>query len=157
MSLTDVMQPPEGDARWRELAAKVVARRLELGRTQQELADLGGPAVPTIRQVERAGVRGQLKRTTVDKFDRCLGWEPGSFERVMNGRGQPTVANDAPFPVEVASTELATLIRQAVADANERTVKLSHSAWAKLAQIANDRDMSISDALESLIEAFSPR
>ena len=152
MSAIDVEQPPPGDPRWERLAATVRSRRDSLGLTQADLTERGGPSVPTIRQVERASVRGRLTRGTVDAFDRCLRWERGSFDKVMNGKGDPVTDDTAPFEVNVSSDQLEALIRRSVEVRNERTVRLSESAWSNLADIANERNQSILDALETLID-----
>ncbi|WP_167735603.1 helix-turn-helix transcriptional regulator [Rhodococcus sp. 1R11] len=63
-------------------------RRIELGLTQREVSRQGGPAGPTISNVERAAAES-ISPDTLAKLDRGLGWTAGSAARALSG-GVPT-------------------------------------------------------------------
>lgn len=71
-------------------------RRAELGLTQPEVDELGGPSVLTLRAVEnnRAGrLSPRLRRS----LERVLKWEMGSIEAVLEG-GSPKEIQQSPTP-----------------------------------------------------------
>ena len=69
---------------WEKLGAEVRKRRIELGLTQEQLVERGGPSTPTLRAIEndRAGrLSPRLRRS----LERALLWRDGSVDRVLAG------------------------------------------------------------------------
>jgi transcriptional regulator with XRE-family HTH domain len=78
---------------WEKLGAEVRERRIELGLTQEQLVERGGPSTPTLRAIEndRAGrLSPRLRRS----LERALQWSAGSVDRVLAGEAA-TVLNVA--------------------------------------------------------------
>lgn len=74
------------------LADAIRDRRAELGLSQGDLADRGGPSIVTVGQLERAQiVRPQA--ATLKRVDVALNWTKGSSARVLAG-GEPTVTTE---------------------------------------------------------------
>jgi transcriptional regulator with XRE-family HTH domain len=69
---------------WEKLGHDVRARRTELGLTQAEVADRGGPSVETLRTVENNRA-GRLSPRMRRALERVLGWESGSIDAVLAG------------------------------------------------------------------------
>lgn len=63
------------------LARAVKARRLELGYTQADLEDYGGPGVVTVREIEKGRVR-HPRELTLAGLDKALLWKINSAARV---------------------------------------------------------------------------
>lgn len=90
---------------WEQLGEQVRSRRTELGLTQEELAERGGPSTPTLRAIEnnRAGrLSPRLRRT----LERALRWQAGSVDAILTG-GAATVEAQ---PSSVVAPELYALI-----------------------------------------------
>jgi transcriptional regulator with XRE-family HTH domain len=86
--MTDCL-PVDVDSARERLAEIARARRLALGRSQDEVARLGGmKARSTVISVEQGRA---VKEFTLYKLDIGLDWEPGSAVAVLNG-GDPTEA-----------------------------------------------------------------
>lgn len=68
------------------LAHAVKARRLELGYTQGELQEYGGPGLVTVREIEKGRMRNPRDLTLVG-LDKALMWESGSAAAAV--RGEP--------------------------------------------------------------------
>lgn len=79
---------------WIRLGRAVKARREELGMTQAELQDAGGPSTAKLREIEnlRTSTLSTSKRRDLE---RVLGWETNSVDVVLAG-GEPR--NTAPAP-----------------------------------------------------------
>lgn len=76
------------EADWRQrLSRHVRTRRQELGLSQQEVADRGGPSAATLYKIE-AGVATSMQRGTKERLDIILGWTMGSTDMIMRG-GDP--------------------------------------------------------------------
>ncbi|WP_054953052.1 helix-turn-helix domain-containing protein [Flaviflexus massiliensis] len=74
------------------LAKAVKARRIELGLSQIEVSQRGGPSTTTVSRIEL----GRLPNVSSDslmKLDNALEWSPGSSDAVLQG-GQPE-----PYPM----------------------------------------------------------
>jgi hypothetical protein len=69
------------------LAEAVSSRRARLGRTQEQLAQYGGPSSRAVCDIE-AGRIGAITPTSLAKLDRGLDWAPGSAARILDG-GSP--------------------------------------------------------------------
>ncbi|WP_224153475.1 helix-turn-helix domain-containing protein [Mycobacterium avium] len=70
---------------WEMLGEAVRERRIELGLTQEQLAERGGPSTPTLRAIEnnRAGrLSPRLRRS----LERTLQWSAGSVDQVLAGQ-----------------------------------------------------------------------
>ncbi len=68
----------------RELATAVVERRNQIGLTQEDLANRGGPSTATIRQVETAA-QDSYRPRTLFALDASLNWEQGTALRLARG------------------------------------------------------------------------
>lgn len=68
-------------------------RRDQLGMTQQNVWDAGGPSDTTQSGIELGTATG-VQRSTLLRLERALRWAPGSARAVMDG-GQPTPMKDA--------------------------------------------------------------
>ncbi len=68
-------------------ARGAVARRGELGLTQEELAVRAGVDIKTIGNFERRG-RWPIARTRA-RIERALGWMPGELDRIANETAEP--------------------------------------------------------------------
>jgi transcriptional regulator with XRE-family HTH domain len=77
---------------WEKLGHDVRARRTELGLTQAEIADRGGPSVETLRTVENNRA-GRLSPRMRRALERVLGWESGSIDAVLAGAQVATQAS----------------------------------------------------------------
>jgi transcriptional regulator with XRE-family HTH domain len=82
---------------WESLGQEVRARRTELGLTQTEVADRGGPSVETLRTVENNRA-GRLSPRMRRALERALQWESGSIDAVLDG-GAATPARPQPRAV----------------------------------------------------------
>ncbi|MDG3012419.1 helix-turn-helix transcriptional regulator [Rhodococcus sp. D2-41] len=72
------------------LAQILATRREELGLTQEDVQERGGPSANTVREWERGNIpTGRTPRKTMWAFDTALDWERGSTERVRAGEGDP--------------------------------------------------------------------
>jgi transcriptional regulator with XRE-family HTH domain len=80
-----------------KLAAAVVARRKQLQLTQADVEHLGGPSVPTIRNIEHANVN--LRGRTVRALARALQWDSMSVIEVVRGE------RDRPVPLVAAENQ----------------------------------------------------
>ncbi|MBM7788901.1 helix-turn-helix domain-containing protein [Tenggerimyces flavus] len=77
---------------WERLGRFAKDRRLELARTQGEVAQLGGlGSLGTIRRIESGK---SVKELSLAKLDHGLDWRPGSAARVLAG-GYPEDAVDS--------------------------------------------------------------
>lgn len=59
-------------------------RRIELGLTQEELMDLGGPSPATVRYIEHASKEG-FRPATLRSLERALQWPDGHADRILAG------------------------------------------------------------------------
>lgn len=73
------------------LAVAVLARRNELHLTQADVERLGGPSVPTMRNIEHAKV--DLRPRTIRALARALQWDRVSVIEVAQG------VRDCPVPL----------------------------------------------------------
>lgn len=79
---------------WEKLGQQVRDRRAELGLTQAEVAQRGGPSVETLRALENNRA-GRLSPRVRRALERMLQWEIGSIDAVLDG-GVPTLARPRP-------------------------------------------------------------
>lgn len=70
----------------------VKERREELGVSQKQLLDRGGPSNSTLTKIEQ-GRADTISNATMRKIDRALDWEFGSAQEVLAG-GDPTVSGE---------------------------------------------------------------
>jgi transcriptional regulator with XRE-family HTH domain len=76
----------------------VYDRRDELGLTQEEVEENGGPTDTTLGKIENVEWTPGNRKITLRKLDVGLKWEPGSAKRTLNG-GDPTpIPDDEPPP-----------------------------------------------------------
>ncbi|WP_396899517.1 helix-turn-helix domain-containing protein [Mycolicibacterium sp.] len=69
---------------WDKLAVEVRNRRTELGLTQIEVGERGGPAVETLRAIENNRA-GRLSPRMRRALERAIEWESGSVDVVLEG------------------------------------------------------------------------
>lgn len=69
---------------WNRVARTVRRRRVELGRTQQDIAEQAGVSLATWRLVETAG-RDRYQDLTVRGLTRALGWRPEAIDLLLAG------------------------------------------------------------------------
>jgi transcriptional regulator with XRE-family HTH domain len=92
---------------WEKLGLQVRDRRTELGLTQADVSERGGPSVETLRAVENNRA-GRLSPRVRRALERVLQWESGSIDAVLAG-GVATAARRAP---EVATEDRFAMARQ---------------------------------------------
>lgn len=74
----------------RERLGKLIfTRRHELGLTQENVEERGGPAPLTVSDYEKGKVPNKPQPRTLSRFDAALEWEDGSSAAVLKG-GNPT-------------------------------------------------------------------
>lgn len=73
----------------------VKARREELGLSQQEVADAGGPSDTTMSKLEN-GLTDTVSNRTLKRLDSALGWEAGSARAAYVTGSTPVVIQQAP-------------------------------------------------------------
>lgn len=105
---------------WEKLGQQVRDRRAELGLTQTDVAQRGGPSVETLRALENNRA-GRLSPRVRRALERVLQWETGSIDAVLDG-GVPTVARPRP---EAAAADRFALARQ-VLEMRAELVRQSH-------------------------------
>jgi len=93
------MQSPSELSRHKRFGRIIKERRDELGLTQMQIGDLGGPSAPTIRKIEDGDAA--ISTHTLNKLDAPLRWLPGSAARTYAG-GDPTAGDGA---AHTASTD----------------------------------------------------
>ncbi|MBP2189433.1 helix-turn-helix domain-containing protein [Nocardia goodfellowii] len=87
------MQSTAELSRQKRFGRIIKERRDELGLTQMQIGDLGGPSAPTIRKIEDGAAA--ISTHTLNKLDGPLRWLPGSAARTYAG-GTPTARESAP-------------------------------------------------------------
>ncbi|MEV0030862.1 helix-turn-helix transcriptional regulator [Nocardia sp. NPDC050793] len=80
------MRSPSELSRQKRFGRIIKERRDELGLTQLQIGDLGGPSAPTIRKIEDGDAA--ISTHTLNKLDAPLRWLPGSAARTYAG-GSP--------------------------------------------------------------------
>src|ERR1700760_3022958 len=103
-----------GVVSWEKLGHEVRGRRAELGLTQADVADRGGPSVETLRTVENNRA-GRLSPRMRRALERVLRWESGSTDAVLAGgvavtsgvRQQPIAADRFALARQVLSMRAA--------------------------------------------------
>ncbi|MFC9892142.1 helix-turn-helix domain-containing protein [Nocardia sp. NPDC127579] len=137
------------EANMARLGQAVKSRRLELGLTQQEVAQAGGPSDTTQTGIEK-GVAKSVSPSTLRKLDAALGWAVGSSKEILDG-GEPTTLRHAPIEQDQRVTlsdtghellisrlwDQAANIRDGMEQDPERTAVLAgelaqgiHASWA---------------------------
>lgn len=165
-TVDDPSQPPTGDSRWKTLGKALRARREQLGLSQHELTARGGPSAATVRYAEN-GQGGPYRSLTIVAFERALEWEPGSFLRILNGgeaQDTPTPENVLPL-VAAAGIDLTAVLERINAQLDKisqvtdvvggKAVRVPDDVWALLAEIANERDCTVSEALAQCILEYA--
>ncbi|QIS15226.1 MULTISPECIES: helix-turn-helix domain-containing protein [Nocardia] len=89
------MQRTSEPSRQKRFGRIIRERRDELGLTQIQIGDLGGPSAPTIRKIEDG--TATISISTLNKLDGPLRWVPGSAARTYAG-GTPTADEPADPP-----------------------------------------------------------
>lgn len=84
------------------LARAVRARREELGASRADIYSGGGPSPDRLNAIENARAIN-YSRKMLSNLEHCLGWAPGSIERVIQGE-EPIVETDNP-PILRRDTE----------------------------------------------------
>jgi len=76
-------------------ALAVRQRRLELGLTQENLAEAAGVSPATVRKLE-SGSQAHYRDLTCTRLAQALGWDPGALDDLR--RGGPTAPRPQPTP-----------------------------------------------------------
>lgn len=93
--------PNMGEANLKRFGRYVYARRRELNMGQDAVAEAGGPSDKKQTDIEHG--RGPMPRfETLSKYDKALGWEPGSAAAVLHG-GEPRLVK--PRSVDAAKLD----------------------------------------------------
>ncbi len=98
---------------WDKLGIDVRKRRRELGLTQPDVQERGGPSVATQRAIENDRV-GRLSTRMRRALEDALEWEPGSIDAVLAG-GSPAPAKLAAEAASTDHSERFSLAKQVVA------------------------------------------
>ena len=96
------------DTNWANVATHVRARRLGLGLTQKEAADLGGISEPTWGLIENAK-QDSYKARVLSGVCRAMQWTSGSINLMLRG-AEPVTLDGVPG---VSAQELTVLLREA--------------------------------------------
>jgi transcriptional regulator with XRE-family HTH domain len=104
---------------WEKLGQQVRDRRAELGLTQAEVAQRGGPSVETLRALENNRA-GRLSPRVRRALERVLQWETGPTRRPDGG--VPTLARPRP---DAAAADRFAMARQ-VLEMRAELVRQSH-------------------------------
>jgi hypothetical protein len=75
----------------------VIDRRLELGLSQQQVQDSGGPSTTKLREIENHRTE-VLSRALRRGLERALHWVPGSVDRVLAGELPQSIPGAAAGP-----------------------------------------------------------
>lgn len=80
-------QPVATDDPMKRLAAAVKDRRTQMNLTQEEVAELGGPSIGSMRSIEgaKASDADHYRPRTYGLLDRVLGWQPGTGRAIAEG------------------------------------------------------------------------
>lgn len=103
------------------LAQHLVQRRDELGISQEDIQELGGPSPETIRQWEKGEIPDRPRTKTLEALDTALSWCLGSARTVLIEGTEPMPVADAP-DVRRAITAKRVLVEQ---DRITQLVKIS--------------------------------
>lgn len=113
-----------------KLAAAVKTRRRDLGLTQLEVWDAGGPSNSTLTAIESAS-QESISRSTLRKLDVGLQWEQGTAASIL-AAAEPAfvasaaadselLANHGPL-ADVPTVTLAEIVRAGLAELQRRIV-----------------------------------
>jgi hypothetical protein len=97
---------------WQRLGAHVTRRRSELGLSQPEVVNRGGPSVSVQREIEKA-LKDRYTDRVIGPLERVLGWQAGSVQSILSG-GEPTVVRS---PQNAELTDESPWIRVGLPDA----------------------------------------
>lgn len=86
---------------WIRVAKAVRRRRVELGRTQQEIADDAGVSLATWRLIESAG-RDRYQDLTVRGVTKALGWHADAIDTLLDGEAELAELAERPSTGAVA-------------------------------------------------------
>lgn len=129
----DVQVAPD-EADWRRLATQIARRRRELGMTQREVQEAGGPSVATLRNLE-AGTQDSYQGVVLGRLEQALRWRVGSVEATLAG-GDPTPVGSNGEPAQSDADWAAKLQRvRQIANNPDRSPGLRAWAAAQEAQI----------------------
>lgn len=141
---------------WEQLAAAVKERRIALGLTQTQVAELGGLSVELLRMVENNRTGQRLSAPKARGLERALRWESGSIAAVIAG-GEPTPAATPPVAPPAAGPPMGPepadrfamarrvlALRRTFGDYQDMMAADAHAALAaQMAQSAREAEESI--------------
>lgn len=152
------------------LATEVRNRRADLGLTQTDVSQQGGPSVETLRMIENNRAR-RLSTPTRRALERVLQWESGSIDAILAG-GVPTPAQPKS---EVSAEDRFSLAKQVVSlkatfakHADGVTPEAREALVAEITRSAREAEESIiklmpwlddrqrGEAIQLLVELRSP-
>jgi DNA-binding Xre family transcriptional regulator len=96
--------PVEGED-WGAVAAVVNERMAARRIGQQELANLSGVSVSTLRQVQHGAGR-RVQNKTLTAISRALGWSDDHLSEILLGAGQLPPRRTDPGPVDRVNAEM---------------------------------------------------
>lgn len=114
--MVDVSAFTTGD--WKRLGRAIRGRRVALKLSQTQLAHAAGVGVNTVSNIEKGG--GPRRELTLGAVEEALGWEAGSWLRVLEG--------EAPVIAEVEEPKDDGTLTF------ERPPGLSDEAWAEITE-----------------------
>lgn len=139
------------ETRKKQLAARIRARREELGLRQDAIQDHGGPSPETVNQYEQGNLPENPQNRTLHGYDRALRWQKGSIKQFLL-TGQEPVPLEAPEDRLLASIPtvppgtsggaahappgMITIPRQALNDLLRATSKMS--LIARVTEVGDD-------------------
>lgn len=74
---------------WKRVGEFAAARRRQLGLTQPEIHQRGGPSAALVRQVEKGAYSASMQATVKRGYEVALRWAPHSIDELLSG-GEPT-------------------------------------------------------------------
>lgn len=112
---------PRSGEDWLRLGEAVRDRRVELGMTQDDLADTAKVATGTVRNLENGN---RVRDLTLPKINRALGWTEGSYKLVLGGQPaeiaepdeEPSDALHLPRPSDVSPEAWAEIVAKLMDD-----------------------------------------
>lgn len=129
------MDTAEGYVRLGEAAAN---RRIDLDRTQMEIAQAGGLSLDRVSTIERGEARN-LRPKTIRALERGLDWREGSVRAVLAG-GEPTPREQrVPIGQAVENNSAAPVEAEEDDPKMQRAMELMAEAQALLAEIRRER------------------
>ena len=141
----------DGRSRPDVLARAVLARRNELGLSQQDVREASGLSVTTISKIERGYTDVGVQPATLRRLDAALQWQAGTAESWLEGSGG-VVVHDGERPAEIPL--VAQLVPQILAALDARAGV--GSVTTNLSRLPAPVRRAVEDLVATLADAFDP-